>query len=122
MRLLLCLLLFTTLAAPAMAADLRNGRELAKLCRECHAMKAGGREKFGPNLHGVFGRAAGSVAGYPYSDAMAAAGWVWNEDSLDTFITDPRGRLPGTQMPFPGLPEASDRTDLIAYLMRATRK
>jgi cytochrome c len=121
MRALLCLLFFA-LAAPAAATDLRNGRELAKLCRECHAMKAGGREKFGPNLHGVFGRAAGSVAGYPYSDAMAAADWVWDEDSLGAFITDPQGRLPGTQMPFPGLPEASDRADLIAYLMRATRK
>ena len=120
MRFLLCLLLFATLAAPAGAADLRNGRELASLCRECHAMKQGGREKFGPNLHGVFGRAAGSVTGYPYSGAMAAADWVWNEDSLNAFIADPQGRLHGTQMPFTGLPEASDRADLIAYLMRVT--
>ena len=109
-------------AAPTATSDIRNGRELAKLCRECHAMKAGGREKFGPNLHGVFGRAAGSVAGYPYSNAMAAADWVWSAETLDPFIADPQGRLPGTQMPLPGLPEASDRADLIAYLMRATRK
>ena len=109
-------------AAPTAAANIRNGRELAKLCRECHAMKAGGREKFGPNFHGVFGVTAGSIAGYPYSNAMAAADWVWSAETLDPFIADSRGRLPGTQMPFPGLPEASDCADLIAYLMRATRK
>lgn len=116
----------TGIAAPLAAADsggdLRAGRNLAKTCRQCHAFKPDEPDKFGPNLNGIFGRAAGSVAGYPYSSAMKAAGWVWNAETLDAFMANPAARLPGTQMPFPGLPDAGDRADLIAYLKRATRE
>ncbi len=67
----------TGIAAPHAAVDiggdLRAGRNLAKTCRQCHAFKPDAPDKFGPGLNGIFGRAAGSVAGYPYSSAMKAA-------------------------------------------------
>lgn len=121
MRQLLLAALVAGFVAPAAAADMRHGRTLAKTCRQCHSFKVGAPGTFGPGLFGIFGRAAGGVAGYPYSSAMKAAGWVWNAETLDAFIANPAATLPGTQMPFPGLPDAADRADLIAYLKRATK-
>lgn len=121
MKRLLIAALLAGVAAPAAAADIRQGRGLAATCRQCHAFKADAPGKFGPSLNGVFGRAAGSIEGYPYSTALKNAGWLWNDETLDAFIASPKATLPGTQMPYPGLPDAEDRADLIAYLKRATR-
>ena len=121
MKRLLVAALLAGLAAPAPAANLRQGRTLAKTCRQCHTFKADMPGTFGPSLYGIFGRAAGSVEGYPYSTALAAADWVWNAETIGGFIADPKTYLPGTQMPFPGLPEPADRAALIAYLKRATQ-
>ena len=121
MKRILVAALLAGFAAPVMAADIRQGRTLAKTCRQCHTFKADAPRKFGPGLNGIFGRQAGSVDGYPYSEAMKAAGWVWNADTLDAFIAAPKTYLPGAQMPFPGLPDAEDRANLIVYLERATR-
>jgi len=114
--------LLTGLALPAAAVDLREGRNLAKICRQCHAFKIKDPEKFGPSLYGIFGRKAGSVEGYPYSGPMRAATWVWFSETINEFIANPGLYLPGTQMPFSGLPDPQDRVNLIAYLERATRK
>ena len=121
MKRLLMAALLAGLAAPAAVADIRQGRALAKSCVQCHAFKAGAPDKFGPSLNGIFGRGVGSVEGYPYSAAMKSASWQWTEETLDAFIASPKAYLPGSQMPFPGLPDAEDRADLIAYLKRATR-
>ena len=74
----------------------------------------------GPNLHGVFGRKAASIAGFNYSDALKASGWTWDAAHVDTWITDPKAALPGAKMTFAGLKDPKDRTDLIAYLMIRT--
>jgi cytochrome c len=71
----------------------------------------------GPNLYGVFGRKAASVPGFSYSDPLKAAGWKWDAQHIDTWITDPKADLPGTKMTFAGLKDPKDRTDVIAYLM-----
>ena len=70
----------------------------------------------GPNLHGVIGRKAGSLAGYIYSDAMKKADWSWDPKHLDTWLANPGQMVEGTKMTFVGLPEAKDRIDVIAYL------
>ena len=85
-------------------------------CRTCHTLKQGDN-RLGPSLAGLIGRKAGSVSGYPYSDAMKKSGVVWDEATLDRFIEHPDAVVPGNNMkPFAGVPAADDRAAIIAYL------
>jgi hypothetical protein len=72
--------------------------------------------KTGPNLYGVVGRDVGSVVDFKYSDAIRAKEGAWTFEQLDCFITKPKECVPGTKMPFPGLPDAAARADLLAFL------
>lgn len=108
--------LLAALPAPYNTADLANGKQKFGMCRSCHTIVPGGANMTGPNLHGVFGRKAGEVASYKYSDAVKNAGFVWDADHLDKWLAEPRTFLPGTKMSFAGLKDPKDRVDLIAYL------
>ena len=112
--------LLAALPAPYNAADLSHGEALFGVCRACHTVTYGVANMTGPNLHGVIGRPAGSEAGYAYSPALKAAGFVWDAQKIDVWLAEPRTFLPGTKMTFPGLKDAKDRTDVIAYLMTET--
>ena len=105
------------LPAPYNTADLDNGQSKFALCQTCHTLTQGGPNMTGPNLHGIFGRKAASVPGFSYSDDLKAAGWTWDAQRIDTWITDPKAVLPKTKMTFAGLKDPKDRTDVIAYLM-----
>lgn len=105
------------LPAPYNTGDLENGRKRFALCRSCHTITPGGPNMTGPNLYGVFGRKAGSKEGFNYSDAVKNAGFTWDADKLDHWLTNPQTFLPGAKMPpVAGLKEEKDRIDLIAYL------
>lgn len=104
------------LPAPYNTGDLSNGQSKFALCRSCHTITEGGPDLTGPNLYGVFGRKAGSKEGYAYSDAVKAAGFTWDAEHLDKWLSSPREFLPGTKMTFAGLHDPKDRIDLIAYL------
>ena len=108
--------ILASLPAPYNAADLENGRRAFARCRSCHTINEGGSNMTGPNLWGVFGRTAGTHPGYNYSASVKAAGFVWDADKLDHWLQNPRGFLPGNKMTFPGLPDATDRRDVIAFL------
>lgn len=108
--------LLADLPAPYNTADLENGKQQFAVCKTCHTITADERNLTGPHLHGVFGRKAGGVADYPYSDVMKKAGFVWDAPHLDTWLKSPRDDLPGTKMTYPGMPDDKNRTDLIAYL------
>jgi cytochrome c len=105
----------------ANAADVKKGQKVFKKCKACHTLKAGGKNKIGPNLHGIFGRKAASIQGFKYSAAMKASGIVWDAATLDKFLIKPRKLVPKTKMAFAGLRKQPQRDDLIAYLQEATK-
>ncbi len=100
-------------------------RPKARRCyRKCKACHAADEEKisWGPHLVGIVGRPAASVEGFRgYSQAMKDSGIVWDEATLDKYLTDPRAMMPKTNMPFPGVNKEDDRRDVIAYLKTLQR-
>lgn len=109
--------LLASLPAPYNTGDLENGKRKFALCRSCHTVTEGGPNMTGPNLYGIFGRKAGTAPGYNYSDAVKNAGFTWDADHLDHWLTNPQNFLPGAKMPpVAGLKDEKDRVDLIAYL------
>jgi cytochrome c len=104
---------------PEQAAALERERAFA-ICAGCHTVHAGGINRYGPNLHGVFGRRAGSLAGYAYSDGMRAADIVWSEQTLDAFLRSPGASVPGTRM-YNAFPDPERRRLVIEYLQQNAR-
>jgi cytochrome c len=84
-------------------------------CAICHSAEAG-KNKIGPSLFGVVGRPSATAADYSYSDAMKAYNHVWTPENLFTYLAGPMKVVPGTKMTFPGLPDPTDRKNIIAYL------
>ncbi|NOZ42367.1 MAG: cytochrome c family protein [Alphaproteobacteria bacterium] len=93
-----------------------NGQKVFKRCGICHSSTKGARNRIGPNLFGVYGRKSAQVAGYRYSKAMKAADLTWDDATLNTWLTKPRGLVKRTKMTFAGLRRANQRADVIAYL------
>jgi cytochrome c len=114
----IAVLAFVAGSANAAGGDAAHGKTVFARCAACHDLNTG-KTVLGPSLKGIIGRKAGSVAGFSYSPAMKAKGIDWTPANLDQFITAPTKAVPGTRMPFAGLPDAKDRADLIAYLQQA---
>jgi cytochrome c len=108
--------ILATLPAPWNSADLDNGRRVFARCRSCHTITEGGPNMTGPNLYGIFGQQAGAHAGFNYSTALKEAGFAWDGERLDHWLENPRTFLQGTKMSFAGIPDATDRRDVIAFL------
>ena len=111
MGILILILIFSI----ANAADPVKGKKVFKKCVACHSLQEG-KNKMGPPLNNLLGRKAGSVEGYKYSKAMKNSDVVWDEESLDKFITKPRKFIPKTKMSFRGIKKKSLRDDLISFL------
>jgi len=105
-------------AAEQQAMVERGARLFAK-CQACHTLEPNGRNKVGPRLYGLFGRLAGSVPDYQYSEALKRARIVWSESSLDTFLAGTTEMVPGTKM-YAGIARREDRLALIEFLKGAT--
>jgi cytochrome c len=108
--------MLAALPAPYNEGDLENGRRAFARCRSCHTITPGGPNMTGPNLYGVFGSKAGAREKYSYSHAMRTADVTWDAKTLDHWLQNPRTFLPGNKMSFAGLPDATDRRDVIAFL------
>jgi cytochrome c len=108
------------LAALATSSD--PGERLFAKCASCHTLTPEGGNKAGPTLHGLFGRRAGSVAGYPYSPALRNSAIVWTEQTVDRlFALGPHIVTPGSKMPLQRMADPSERAALIGYLRRQTQ-
>lgn len=112
--------LVASLPAPYNAGDVENGRRQFGTCRSCHTLVEGGPELVGPNLWGVFGRAAATHGGYEYSQPLRNSGIVWTPEEMDRWLENPRARVPGTKMVYAGVRDPIRRRDLIAYLRAET--
>lgn len=99
------------------SANLKRGQLLYMTCKACHDVEAGLPHKVGPNLHGMFGRPAGTVAGFRYTDALVKSGIVWTPETMDAWLAQPGAMVPGNGMAFAGVANAADRASLIAWLM-----
>ena len=109
-------------AAPAHAdGDAAKGAKVFNKCKACHNVDKPAN-KIGPSLQGVFGRTAGTVEGYNYSDAMKASGIVWSIETLGNYLKAPKEMVPGTKMTFVGLKKDDDIENLMAYLEEAAKK
>jgi len=109
------------LATPFLASaayadgDAAAGKKVFAKCGVCHLIKPE-KTLTGPSLFGVVGRHSASVEKFSYSDAMKKVDVTWDAETLDKYLTDPKAMVPGTKMTFPGLPDAVDRANVIAFL------
>jgi cytochrome c len=106
-------LALTSTAALAQG-DAAQGEKVFNKCKACHAVDEP-QNKIGPHLVGIFGRPAGSVEDFRYSDAMKESGVTWNDETIAAYLADPRGYIKGNRMALAGLKE-EEIADLIAYL------
>ena len=97
-------------------------RQFARKCSVCHTLKKNGRNRAGPTLYNIFGRKAGTIPGYPYSDALKNANIVWSDETIGKlFALGPEHFTPGSKMPLQKITDPVKRADLIAFLKKATR-
>ena len=112
-------LVAVTLSIPGQGQSPDSGKELfQKRCGGCHALD---REKEGPRLHGVYGRTAGSIESFQYSEALKKSKIVWTEDTLDRWLTSTEQLVPDNDMTF-HVEKADERRAIIAFLKQDSGK
>lgn len=102
------------------SGDAARGAALFRSCAACHSLVPG-RNMTGPTLAGIWGRKVGSLASFDrYSPALKASRVVWDAKTLDAWLQSPAGFIPGSRMPFAGIPNPRQRADLVAFLKAAS--
>jgi cytochrome c len=121
-------LLFTAVAAVLVSSpvcaqqdSIARGERGFRVCVACHLLEPD-RNMTGPSLANLWGRKAGSLPSFDrYSDALRTSGIIWDDRSLDAWLTDPERMVPDNEMPFEGIKDERARTDLLAFLKEATK-
>ena len=103
-------------AGGALAQDLAAGENSFKKCLPCHSVGEDAKNKVGPVLNGLDGRKSGTIEGYNYTEANKNSGITWDEATFREYIKDPKAKIPGTKMTFPGLKDPKQIDDIVAYL------
>ena len=96
--------------------DAAAGEKVFMKCRACHQVGETAKNGVGPQMNGLFGRKAGTVEGYNYSDANKNSGLTWDEATFREYIKNPRAKIPGTKMVFAGLTNETEIDNIVAYL------
>ena len=104
------------IAAVMALGNITSGEKIFKKCAACHSINKGGKNKIGPALYNVVGRAVGGVDDYKYSKALASYGKEWTFEELNGFLIKPSSYLKGTKMSYAGLRKEKDRASVIKYL------
>ncbi len=104
------------LTGAAHAQDAAAGEQSFKKCLPCHSIGEGAKNKVGPELNGIDGRHSGTAPGYSYSEANKKSGVTWDKTQFLEYIKDPRAKIPGTKMIFPGIKNEKEAENLWAYL------
>ena len=112
----MAVLAVAAIAQAAQAQDVAAGEQSFKKCLPCHSIGEGAKNKVGPELNGLDGRHSGSAPDFSYSDANKNSGIIWDEATFKDYIKDPRAKIPGTKMIFPGIKNEKEIGDLWAYL------
>lgn len=99
---------------------LARGAKLYKRCKSCHTLEENGKHRVGPNMWDLYGSTAGTKEGFAYSKAMKASGLVWNDETLNGYIENPRRFMPGNRMSYAGLRKPEDRAAVLAYIKSQT--
>jgi cytochrome c len=107
---------FVIALEPTFAQDIAGGEKSWNKCRACHQIGLDAKNAVGPRLNGLFGRPAGSIEDYNYSDANKKSGIVWDEAVFAEYIKNPRAKIPNTKMVFPGIKNEQEINDLTAFL------
>ena len=107
--------LASPLALAHSAAQAQDGARIYNQCKACHSLDAG-VNRVGPSLADLEGRAAGTVDGFRYSDALKNSGISWDAATLGEYLADPRGYIPGNRMAFRGIRDEGQRAAVIEYL------
>src|SRR4051794_23070841 len=100
----------------AHAQDVAAGKTSFNKCMACHSIGEGAKNKVGPELNGLDGRKSGTAPDFSYSDANKNSGITWNKEQFLQYIKDPRAKIPGTKMIFPGIKNEKEANDLWAYV------
>ena len=96
--------------------NLAHGEKVFKKCSACHLVAKGGKNKIGPALYGIVGKASAVSEGYSYSKALKAHGKSWSFEELNAYLLKPQAHIKGTKMAFAGLRKDKDRASVILYL------
>ena len=115
-RIAIAALLVAAGIGQASAQDAAAGEKVFAVCKACHQVGDNAKNAVGPVLNGLFGRKAGSVEGYNYSDANKKSGITWDDATFSEYIKDPKAKVPGTKMAFAGIKDEQKIGDLVAYL------
>ena len=105
----------------ALAQDVAAGETSFKKCLPCHAVGETAKNKVGPLLNGLEGRKSGTIENFNYTEANKNSGIVWDEAVFKEYIRDPRAKIPGTKMVFPGIKNEKEAGDLWAFLKQFDR-
>lgn len=103
--------------AASALADAAAGKSLFNMqCAMCHSVGKGAASTVGPNLYGVVGRKAGTLAGFSYSPAMKAVAYAWTTDKIAAYLKAPAAAIRGNRMPFAGLKSGQEAEDVADYV------